>query len=146
MSLVAGNAPNDFATFCSTQTSRQGGSRSFSLPTRWTAGCCYESLTELRLTGVQGCNVQRESVADPRPGEVDGQALAHLCKQCCHWRRPQRGGGKIIYLDLRDIRTEKLLSSTELLRVFLEFLIVFFLVQGVEWLTGQIKDGMDGKR
>ena len=38
VSVSAGNAPNDFATFCSTQTSKQGGFPFFSLPTRWTAG------------------------------------------------------------------------------------------------------------
>ena len=40
----------------------------------------------------QGRDVQRKSVTDTRAWEVDGQALAHLRKQCCHWRGAQRGG------------------------------------------------------
>ena len=49
-------------------------------------------LHKLNWELVQGRNVERESVSDPRPGEVDGQAVAHLCKQRCHRRRAQRGG------------------------------------------------------
>ena len=70
------------------------------------------------------------------------QATLSLGKASMRWGDIYR----MILLVEKSSRTDLLLFSTPHQLEQNYFLYFHFLVQGVEWLTGQIKDGMDGKR